>query len=414
MKIKIKRKDLLSGHTGIKIYLFIISVVLAVALLATSTASATGTETISIGSATVNPGDTVVLPITIADVTDVTGVTLTIVYDVNIVTIQNVVANSSVVTGSGVYPYIDNTIGKATIPLTNTNSITTTSAIPIIDITFGVVGNSGSSILELQEVELSDDSFNVYVPDTINNGEIIIVTVIINDQDENSGGSSSGGGGGGSSGEAYDHIEVKDVIREYITIDSVVTYEFKEDANAIGFVSFDAKTNAGYITATVEVLKGTSALVLSAPLGEVYQNMNIWIGKAGYATENNIANPVIGFKVARSWIATNNIDDSTIKLNRYSDGNWNPLATSLVDEDTDNLYFESVTSGFSPFAITAEKKKAEAGGEGIVPEPVTGVEESELTPETTLPEEDPGIPGFGSLACLSIVLVTAQLLRKKR
>ena len=138
-------------------------------------ASATGSDTISIGSATVNLGDTVMLPITIADVTDVTGVDVTVVYDANIVTIQNVAVNSSV-SGSNVFPNIDNMAGKTIIAFTNTEYITTTSAVPIIDITFKVVGSSGSSTLELQEVELSDASFNVYVPGTINNGEIIIAS----------------------------------------------------------------------------------------------------------------------------------------------------------------------------------------------------------------------------------------------
>jgi len=175
MKIEIKQNDLLLEHTRMVLFLFIISV-LAVALLATSTAGATGTETISIGSATVDSGDIVVLPITIADVTDVTGVDVTIVYDANIVIIQNVVANN-VVTDSSVYPNIDNTVGKATISLTNTNLITATSAIPIIDITFEVVGNSGSSTLELQDVELSDALFNVYTPST-NNGNLVLSNTI--------------------------------------------------------------------------------------------------------------------------------------------------------------------------------------------------------------------------------------------
>ena len=111
--------------------------------------------------------------------------------------------------------------------------------------------------------------------------------------------SGGGGGGSGSTGEIFENIQVKDVVRMYIAKDILVTYEFKEKANAIGFVSFDAKTNAGYITATVEVLNNLSTIVSSAPSGEVYQNMNIWIGLAGFATDNNIANPVIGFKVLR-------------------------------------------------------------------------------------------------------------------
>ena len=74
--------------------------------------SAEGSKTISIGSAwDVNPDDTVVLQITLGDVTDVIGVDVTIVYDANIVIIQNVVVNSSV-SGSSVFPVINNEVGK--------------------------------------------------------------------------------------------------------------------------------------------------------------------------------------------------------------------------------------------------------------------------------------------------------------
>jgi len=140
-------------------------------------ASAAGSETISIGSATVNPGDTVVLPITLADVTDITGVDVTVVYDANIVTIQNVEVNSSVVTGSTIFSKdIDNTAGTVLIIFVNYDRITATSAVPIIDIIFEVVGSSGSSTLELQDAELSDSDFNPVELGTINNGEITIAS----------------------------------------------------------------------------------------------------------------------------------------------------------------------------------------------------------------------------------------------
>ncbi|HJH29059.1 MAG TPA: PGF-pre-PGF domain-containing protein, partial [Methanosarcinaceae archaeon] len=173
---------------------------------------------------------------------------------------------------------------------------------------------------------------------------------------QNSGSSGGGGGGGGSTGEEFDNIEVRDVIRVYINRDSNIVYEFKEELNAIDFVRFDAKTSAGYIAATIEVLKDTSVLVSTPPSGEVYQNMNIWIGNVGYATEDKITNPTIEFKVARSWITENNIDISKIQLCRYSSGVWNPLPTTKKNEDVKHIYFTSKTSGFSPFAITGTQR----------------------------------------------------------
>ena len=164
------------------------------------------------------------------------------------------------------------------------------------------------------------------------------------------------GGGSGrsvvSTGEEFENIEVRDVIRVYVHKDSTIVYNFKEEINAIDLIKFDAKISAGYVAATIEVLKDTSAIVSTAPPGEVYQNMNIWIGNAIYATGDRIENPIIEFKVARSWITENNIDISKIQLCRYSSDAWNSLPTTKINEDKKYIYFTSKTPGFSPFAIT--------------------------------------------------------------
>ncbi|MCK5722884.1 MAG: PGF-pre-PGF domain-containing protein, partial [Gammaproteobacteria bacterium] len=198
-----------------------------------------------------------------------------------------------------------------------------------------------------------------------------------------SSGGSSGGGGSGSSGEAYGNIAVKEVIRNYVSVETRNTYQFKGDANAIGFVTFDAKTNAGYIAATVEVLKNTSSLVSSAPSGKVYQNMNIWVGTGGYATENNIANPIIGFKVAKSWITENDIDEFTIKLNRHSSGVWDQLSTTKTDEDVSYIYFSSETPGFSSFAITGDERSSTA---------VADTDGPLFSPPSSIADDDVGEP----------------------
>lgn len=169
--------------------------------------------------------------------------------------------------------------------------------------------------------------------------------------------SGGSGGGSGSSGEEYENIEVKDVVREQIVIDTETTYEFKEESNAIDTIIFTALKNSGEISATIEVLKGRSALVKSDPPGHVYQNMNIWVGKSGFATSNNIADVKVGFKVEKSWIEANNIVVSTIRLCRNHDDVWNPLPTKKISEDEKYIYFESNTPGFSPFSITGDKDK---------------------------------------------------------
>jgi PGF-pre-PGF domain-containing protein len=46
--------------------------------------------------------------------------------------------------------------------------------------------------------------------------------------------------------------------------------------------------NSGQITSTIEVLNNRSKLVNSTPDGSIYIYVNIWVGKAGFATASNI------------------------------------------------------------------------------------------------------------------------------
>jgi PGF-pre-PGF domain-containing protein len=169
-----------------------------------------------------------------------------------------------------------------------------------------------------------------------------------------SGGSSSSGGGGGSP-EPAKNVEVKELSQVFITHGNHVKFNFPKNVTAIVYLSFDPRKTAGKTTAIVEMLKSQSTLTPDAPQGEVYSYLNIWVGNGGYATEKNIENATVCFRVKKSWIEDKGINWASIFLNRYSDGKWNELSTTLLREDEKYLYFVSETPGFSPFAITAEK-----------------------------------------------------------
>jgi hypothetical protein len=83
------------------------------------------------------------------------------------------------------------------------------------------------------------------------------------------------------------------------------------------------------------------------------------MGKTGFATESNVADLIVGFKVERSWMANNNVDKAAIRLYRYSADTWNSLPTAITGEDDQYVYFESQTPGFSPFAISTEETTTE-------------------------------------------------------
>jgi len=166
-------------------------------------------------------------------------------------------------------------------------------------------------------------------------------------------GGGGGGGGGGNTGETYENIAFKDVSSIFIGTGKI-NFAFNSESNDIRYIRFESLKNAGKTSTTIEVLHDTSALVSSAPKGIVYRNINIWVGKTGYATESNIYGPVIGFKVKKDWIEIHEIDVDSISLNRYDDGKWKQLSTSNTNSDVKNLYFEARTDGFSSFAITGE------------------------------------------------------------
>ena len=196
--------------------------------------------------------------------------------------------------------------------------------------------------------------------------------------------SSSGGvsSGGGTSGETFENILISETQREYVIKDSNVSYNFHLDGNVVRYINFTGLTNSGTITSKVEILDHTSTLVDSTPPNIVYKNLNIWVGNLGWANPENIASPSINFFVEKSWITENNIDNSTIRLNRYNDGEWNPLDTEKMGEDEDNLYFEAQTPEFSSFAITGKVKQSE-----VVQPIATTYLESGLMPQTTEPHE---------------------------
>lgn len=169
-----------------------------------------------------------------------------------------------------------------------------------------------------------------------------------------SGGGGGGGGGGGTTGELYENIAFKDVRSEFVTKDSVTSYDFTDEDNELEYIQFTASRNWGQISATVECLHDTSALVDKEPEGTVYRNLNIWVGKSGFS--ENIEDCVIGFKVSKEWLAENEVDEGSVRLLHYSDGEWEELDTELVDEDDEYLHFKATTSGFSPFAIVGDSK----------------------------------------------------------
>jgi PGF-pre-PGF domain-containing protein len=94
--------------------------------------------------------------------------------------------------------------------------------------------------------------------------------------------------------------------------------------------------------------------VSDAP-GISYGYLNI---TAENLTEEDLENATIRFRVNLSWVEENEIDEEKIALQRYNETqkNWTKLPTEKIGKENESLLYESISPGFSIFAITGEMK----------------------------------------------------------
>jgi len=172
---------------------------------------------------------------------------------------------------------------------------------------------------------------------------------------------SSGGGGGSSSSssssssggskEPARNVEVKELSTRHIINGYHVRYEFPENVTCVTIIEFDPRRTFKKTTTIVEILKEKSVFASKLPPGRIYKNLNIWVGDKGAGLPDFLDNAYIEFRVEKSWIEKNGINESLITLLRY-DKKWNPLETEKMGENEQYIYFKAKTPGFSPFAIT--------------------------------------------------------------
>ncbi|RXA19997.1 PGF-pre-PGF domain-containing protein [Methanosarcina sp. MSH10X1] len=239
----------------------------------------------------------------------------------------------------------------------------------------------------------------------------------------NSGGSyksggSRGGGGGGGSPEPARNVQVKEISQASIINGKPVKFSFARNATCVVYVSFDAKKTLGKTTTIAEQLKGKSALVSGLPEGEVYNSFNVWVGSGGVATSKNIENPVVCFKVEKSWLQDKKIDRNSITLDSYRDKTWSYLPAKLLKEDSKYLYFTAETPMFSSFAITGRAVVKETGNET---EPATGVQDAgqesiaagSKDGQKSETGKSTSIPGFEAV-CGVVSLFAVSLYQRKK
>jgi len=99
-----------------------------------------------------------------------------------------------------------------------------------------------------------------------------------------------------------------------------------------------------------ELVDRPAEIAIIAP-GAIYRYLEIIEENI---TDNDIGSVTITFKVEKSWIEGENIDENTITLKRYNpeNGGWVSLPTAKVSEDATYVYFSATSPGLSYFAVS--------------------------------------------------------------
>lgn len=211
--------------------------------------------------------------------------------------------------------------------------------------------------------------------------------------------STGGGGGGGGGGGAAVSTTSETVTVPTVTAETTATVSISQSVSAnlgVEKIEFTPTTTATDVKVTVKETTASSAgvsVAISSTEGAVYKYLEI---TKTNIKDTDISSAKINFKVPKSWFTSNNIDKSTIALNRFVNNAWSKLPTTLSSEDATYVYFSATSTGFSVFAITGEKAKPTECGNSII-------NSGEECDGTNLGQETCMSRGFarGTLSCAS-------------
>ncbi|MCZ7382037.1 MAG: PGF-pre-PGF domain-containing protein [Candidatus Methanoperedens sp.] len=163
------------------------------------------------------------------------------------------------------------------------------------------------------------------------------------------GGGGSSGGGGVVTGEPFANIEKFENYDKSLIANTPVTYTFKAPELGIYEIDVTGKESENDIAFRVEALKGTSKLVTAQAPEIVYKNVNVWAGT------KRMKEALIRFKVENSWLSSNSLAGSDVKMFHWDGVQWTQLETAQKTKDDTYTYYEAKTVSLSPFAISGLK-----------------------------------------------------------
>ena len=317
----------------------------------------------------VTPNSMITIPIIIHNVENLGSGTINVIYNPSVVRVVNVKSG----TGNALEVKSwnpDNTEGIVRIVAWSANESKSGDVI-FANITFESL-KEGFSFLNLSVWDLTD--FNCTEIDfTVKNGSILVRYAPLSPYptptpSSEEGGESEWGGGGGDymplttprQTEAPSVVERKEVTIACIEAGKPETASF-EGLDVYNITLIEDKT---VYNVSIVVEKLAKVVGITDAPGVVLSYFNITVTNL---TGVN-ASATVEFKVSKSWMSENSIEEETIRLYKYEEGigRWFALPTSKIGEDSSFSYFSAEASSFSLFAISGEVKSA-----GKTPQPTT-------------------------------------------
>jgi PGF-pre-PGF domain-containing protein len=196
-------------------------------------------------------------------------------------------------------------------------------------------------------------SYSVSVVVTSQNagGDTASTTLVVTsggggDDGETPGGGSPGGSGGTPSASAKATKQWQNM-----NADEDATMEINN--SNIGFTKLRIRVRNQVESVTMEVESlGSRPSDVTAPSGNAYQYVNV---TPTGLNDSSIESATITFRVTKEWVTQNQIDVSTMSLERWQNNAWESLTTRAAGADSEHYSFEADTPGFSYFVITGQQ-----------------------------------------------------------
>jgi len=195
------------------------------------------------------------------------------------------------------------------------------------------------------------------------------------------GGGSISGGGGGGGGVVGD---IASATVKLIEAGKEALFSFDEELSEfLSGITLVSSKNANNVKISVETLDKKPYSSMPDPKGAIYKYLKI----STDFSDANIETAQIQIRVKTSWLKDNDINPSTVILNRNVRNVWHELTTTMTGSDDDYYYYTVDTPGFSYFSITADEGSGYVAAEEPeeTPPPATTVPPAETPAPTTAP-----------------------------